>query len=345
MKRAAARILRVTVWVVVVAFLIVFARQVAWKDTWHAFRSASPSMLLLAAAVNLVSLALKGVRWWIFLRPVGAESFWLAIRATFAGAGLNNVLVANGGDAARVIFVSRATKVPSAKILATFALERLFELSGYMLILVLGIWLLPLPDHISALRPFAITALGTMGFFVLFLLSREKTEERVTDESTWRGRLHGFARRFTHTLASVSTVPRFVAAMLLSIGAWGLQIATYHMTAMAVHFPITFTGTVAALLAVNVGFLFRLTPGNVGIFQFVYALTAAALGFDANAAVAVAFLIQAQQILPVTAIGVALAPEFIRKPKRPATPPGVADAVLRQLELPDDPRDLPPEAS
>ncbi len=336
MKRAALRAARVVMWVVVLAFLVLFARRVAWGETWRAFRSASPSMLLMAAAVNLVSLGLKGVRWWVFLRPVGADSLWLAIRATFAGAGLNNVLVANGGEAARVIFVSRASKVPSAKILATFALERLFELSGYVLMLVLGIWLLPLPEHISALRPFAITALAALGFFVLFLLSREKTEERMTDESNWRGKLRAFARRFTHTLASVSTVPRFVAAMLLSIGAWGLQIATYHMTARAVHFPITFTGTVAALLAVNIGFLFRLTPGNVGVFQFVYALTAAALGFDSNAAVAVAFLIQAQQILPVTAIGVALAPEFIFRGKRPATPPEVAHAVLRPLDLPPE---------
>jgi uncharacterized protein (TIRG00374 family) len=324
---------------VAAAFLIMFATRVQWGETLRALESASPTMLLAAAFVNLLSLALKGVRWWIFLRPVGAESFWLAMRATFAGAGLNNVLVANGGEAARVIFVSRASKVPSAKILATFALERLFELSGYVLMLVLGIWLLPLPDHISALRPFAITALAVLGFFVLFLLSREKTEERViADESNWRGRLRAFARRFTHTLASVSTVPRFVAAMLLSIGSWGLQIATYHMTARAVHFPITFTGTVACLLAVNVGFAIRPTPGNVGVFQLLYALTAAALGFDSNAAVAVAFLIQTQQILPVTAIGIALAPEFIRKGKRPPTPPDVAEGILHPLDLPvDDP--------
>jgi uncharacterized protein (TIRG00374 family) len=333
MRVATARALRITMWVVALAFLILFAQRVEWRDTLQALESASPSMLLAAALVNLLSLALKGVRWWIFLRPVGAESFWLAMRATFAGAGLNNVLMANGGEAARVIFVSRASRVPSAKILATFALERLFELSGYVLMLVLGIWLLPLPHEISALRPFAITALATLGFFVLFLLSREKTEERLIDATNWRGRLRAYARRFTHTLASVSTVPRFAAAMLLSIGAWGLQIATYDMTARAVHFPITFTGTVACLLAVNVGFAIRPTPGNVGVFQLVYALTAAALGFDSNAAVAVAFLIQAQQILPVTAIGVALAPEFIRR-KRPPTPPEIANAVMGPLDVP-----------
>ena len=45
--------------------------------------------------------------------------------------------------------------------------------------------------------------------------------------------------------------------------------------------------------------------------------TAAAFGLDKDQAIAVAFLIQAQQILPVTLIGIALAPEFIfKKAKR-----------------------------
>ena len=57
-----------------------------------------------------------------------SPSLWLAIKATFAGAGLNNILVANGGEAARVVFVARAAHVPSAKVLATLALERMFEL-------------------------------------------------------------------------------------------------------------------------------------------------------------------------------------------------------------------------
>ncbi|HVA56874.1 MAG: lysylphosphatidylglycerol synthase transmembrane domain-containing protein [Gemmatimonadaceae bacterium] len=337
MKRQVIRVLRISMWVAVAAFLVLFATRVQWGETWRAFRSASPSLLLLAAAVNLTSLVLKGVRWWVFLRPVGADSLWLAMRATFAGAGLNNVLVANGGEAARVIFVARATRVPSAKILATFALERLFEVIGYVLMLVLGIWLLPLPDHIAGLRPFAITALAVLGFFVLFLLSREKTEERVTtDETNWRGKLRAYARRFTHTLASVSTVPRFAAAMLLSMGAWALQIATYGLTARAVHFPITFTGTVACLLAVNVGFAIRSTPGNVGVFEVFYALTAAALGFDSNAAVAVAFLIQAQQILPVTAIGIVMAPEFLRRRRHAGEPPSAAGVAVNPLDLPTD---------
>jgi uncharacterized membrane protein YbhN (UPF0104 family) len=102
-----------------------------------------------------------------------------------------------------------------------------------------------------------------------------------------------------------------VAALALSVLGWSLQVATYHLTAMAAGFQIPVVGTVACLLAVNVGFAIRATPGNVGLFQMMYAVTAAAFGLDRDQAIGVAFLIQTQQILPVTALGVSLAPEFI----------------------------------
>ena len=61
-----------------------------------------------------------------------------------------------------------------------------------------------------------------------------------------------------------------------------------------------------------------------------------AFGLDKNEAIAVAFLIQAQQILPVTALGVALAPEFIFKAqkRRKADPLG---------EIPSESREAPPQ--
>jgi len=69
---------------------VLFARTVSWSLTWEHITRANLSILVVAAIVNLLSLALKGVRWWIFLRPAGVQSLWLALRATFAGAGLNN---------------------------------------------------------------------------------------------------------------------------------------------------------------------------------------------------------------------------------------------------------------
>lgn len=331
MKKTLTRGLRLLVTVAILVMLVVFATKVNWHSTWAAIRQSSISLLIAAALVNLLSLALKGVRWWIFLRPIGANSLWLALRATFAGAGLNNVLVANSGEAARVIFVSRASHITSAKVLATLALERLFELIGYVVMLALAVSLLPLPPVLERTRPFAWLALVLIAAMLVYLVRRPEGVEHAATatEVGWRAKTRQYMRRFMHAIAGISTGPRFGAALGLSVAIWALQVATYALTAAAAHFPLPLVGTVAAILAVNIGFAIRATPGNVGVFQMLYAATTTAFGYDENTALAVAFLIQTQQILPVTLLGIALAPEFIFQKRRKAARP---DNIL-----PDEP--------
>jgi uncharacterized protein (TIRG00374 family) len=319
-KKTWTRALRIGITGIILVMLVAFATKVNWHSTWAAIEDSSISILLMAALVNLLSLALKGVRWWVFLRPIGVTSLWLALRATFAGAGLNNVLVANSGEAARVIFVSRASHVTSARVLATLALERLFELIGYVVMLALAVSLLPLPSALERTRPFAWLALvGIVGLLV-YLLRRPKDVEvaAISTEVGWRSKTKQYMSRFVQALGGISTGPRFAAALGLSVAIWAMQVATYALTARAAHFPLPLVGTVAAILAVNIGFAIRATPGNVGVFQMLYAATTTAFGYDQDTAIAVAFLIQTQQILPVTILGIALAPEFIFQKRRKA---------------------------
>src|SRR5439155_15527472 len=83
----------------ILVFLVMFARTIDWHAAWDSMRHASLPLLTAAIGVNIVSVIIKGVRWWLFLRPAGIKSLPLSLRATIAGAGLNNVLVASGGDA------------------------------------------------------------------------------------------------------------------------------------------------------------------------------------------------------------------------------------------------------
>ena len=190
MKRHLTRVVRLFFTGIILVMLVVFATKVNWHSTWAAIQDSSISILLLAAAVNLFSLGLKGVRWWIFLRPIGASSLFLALRATFAGAGLNNVLVANSGEAARVIFVSRAAHITSAKVLATLALERLFELIGYVVMLALAVSFLPLPPVLERTRPFAWFALALIAGFLIYLVRRPESPDQIiaSTEIGWRAK-------------------------------------------------------------------------------------------------------------------------------------------------------------
>ena len=347
MKPALKHTLRLGLTALILVMLVLFARKVNWHATWAGIRTASMPLLVAAALLNIASIVVKAIRWWVFLRPIGATSFWLALKATFAGAGLNNVLVANGGEAARVVFVARSAHVPSATVLATLALERLFELVGYVTLLSLAATFLELPHSIERVKPFALALLVLMLALLVWLLRRPDMVPEIVGPraESLPGRVKAYFGRLGRTIGAVSSLPRFGAALLLSVGAWALQVATYQMTARAAHFPMTTVATIAALLAVNLGFALRATPGNVGLFQAAYAATAVAFGLDRDQAIAVAFLIQAQQILPVTLLGVALAPEFIFKTqkRRRDDAPGEIPSHSREDAQRDRRADVPVE--
>src|SRR6478672_10031526 len=189
----------------ILVFLILFARTIDWHAAWNSMRHASLPLLAAAIAVNLLSVLIKGVRWWLFLRPIGIKSLPLAIRATVAGAGLNNVLVANGGDAARVVFVSRASGVSSATVLASLALEKLFDPIGFVMLLVGGVLVFDLPPQFERWRVPAelllVVIILALGFFV-YATRHAKPEhepERRAVPRTFMGRVKAYMSNFGKT--------------------------------------------------------------------------------------------------------------------------------------------------
>ena len=310
---------------VIVVFLILFARTVDWTAAWHSIRTASMPLVALSLAVNFLSVIVKGVRWWLFLKPAGSPSLALAIRATIAGAGLNNVLVANGGDAARVVFVSRATGIPSSTVLATLALERLFDPVGFVILIVYGAVVFSLPPALERWRVPAEIALALIAVLLLWFLNTARRAKSPVIAGDLANAPHGLWERFKRyvnvfavSTRSLATPQRFLGALALSMAAWILQVLTFKYAGEAAHVPMSTAASIATLIAINLGLLIRATPGNVGFFQFVFAVTAEQFGIPRNDAIAVSLLIQTIQIIPVALIGVALAPEFIFKRARRA---------------------------
>jgi uncharacterized protein (TIRG00374 family) len=298
--------------IAMLAAIILYGRTIDWGSAWAAIRTASWPILLIATLANFITLGAKALTWWIFLRVVGVPSLSLATKATVAGAGLNNILVANSGDAARVLFVKRASGASSAAVLAALALERLFDLIGYIVLLASAAYLLPMPAEVERWRFAAVGVL--LGIMVLLgVLLRRAPEMLVATvyPATIVGRVRSYLDRFMGSVRHILTMQRIALAMLLSLVNWAAQIATYHLVAVAAHFPISIVGSVTTLITANVGFLVRATPGNVGVFQVVYGVTAEALGLDKAKAVAVALLLQFIQNLPVTLLAVAIAPDLL----------------------------------
>ena len=318
------RALRWALTAAIVVLLVMFGRTIDWRLTWSSIRNAEPWLLTLAVLLNLVSVVVKGVRWWIFLVPVSRAPLGLVMRATIAGAGLNDVLVANGGDVARGVFVARSASTPAATVVATLAVERLFDVVCYVLFLAFAGLFLPLPEPLEVWTYPAGFALVALIAFLIYLVKAPTTPspDAATTERSGNALISRVRKQVTDFAAAVrlvSNAPRFAGALALSLISWLTQLYCYHFAALAAGLPISQTGSLACLLAVNLGLIVRATPANVGFFQFVYALTAASFGLPKAQAVGVAFLIQASQAIPVTLLGMALVPEFVfdRKTRAP----------------------------
>jgi uncharacterized protein (TIRG00374 family) len=305
-------------WVVPLAMLVllaVFARKIDWGHAWDAIVHADPVLLGAATLANVASLAVKGVRWALLLRAIGIRDVGLSIRAVFVGAALNNVLVANGGDAARVAAIARRMNVSSASVLATVALDRLTDLVTYALIFVAAAFTLTLPSELARWRTPGIAALTAMAAVVGVLVARAPKSESspgtaASEKATTIERARAYWGRLARAFATASTMPRMAAALALALVAWVGQWATFHYAAHSASFPASAGESLLALLAVNASFLIRLTPGNVGVFQLLYTLAATSTGLDKDRAVGVAFLITVIQYIPITVIGLLLTRSF-----------------------------------
>lgn len=349
MNRKLKRGIRAAVTLGILVLLVMFARTIDWSAAWTSMSHASLPILAAAIGVNILSVIIKGIRWWMFLRAAGIKSLPLALRATIAGAGLNNVLLANGGDAARVVFVSRASGVSSATVLASLALERMFDPIGFVILLVAGVLLFDLPPQFDHWRVPAEILLAVILLALCFFVyatrhaKPDHVPERRARPRTFWGRTKAYFVSFGRTARLLASGPRFAMAIVLSLGSWAAQLATFALSASAAHVKLPIAGSLACLLAINVGLILRATPGNVGFFQFAYALMAEQFGVSRNDAIAVSLLIQTIQIIPMTALGVALAPEFIfrRTKKREEPDPVVAELEAVEAKLKAGPPSIP----
>jgi uncharacterized membrane protein YbhN (UPF0104 family) len=87
---------------------------------------------------------------------------------------------------------------------------------------------------------------------------------------------------------------------------WVVQWATYDLVLRAAGLALPVSASLVALLAVNIGGVGRLTPGNLGVTQA--AVVAALLPYHvaAERAVAAGLALQAIQVLPILGLAAAL---------------------------------------
>jgi len=151
-----------------------------WATFWEQSRQVSLLHILNAVLLIYLSYFLRAVRWKIFLRPVRRQTSTLAlIPPTLIGfTGL--ALLGRPGELIRPYLIARRTNLTFSSQMAAWAIERIFDIGGFTVLMVSAIFLptqlryLPNPEIYPRLRVggFLLVALVAGLALVAFLVAK-----------------------------------------------------------------------------------------------------------------------------------------------------------------------------
>jgi uncharacterized protein (TIRG00374 family) len=178
---------RYVAYAVVAAILagLIYMQFRTWKDFdwttfWDQSRQVSLGHILNAVGLVYLSYFLRALRWKIFLRPVRKEiSAVELISPTLVGfTGL--ALLGRAGELIRPFLIARRTNLTFSSQMAVWAVERIFDIGAFTVLIVLAIFLptelrfLPNPEIYPRLQVggFLLIALVTGLALVVFLVAK-----------------------------------------------------------------------------------------------------------------------------------------------------------------------------
>ncbi len=341
MNTRLVRNLRLGLVALLVAGLAAYVRRVPWIPVLATMRHASPALLVLALCFHWLALTGKAGIWWTFLEPLGGPRFSTVARGTLVGATLNSLFVGSSGEAGRVLLMTRLTGIPSASVLATVVLERIVDLCGFLTLLACAAAYFPIP------RAAGIGVCAALSIVAAIVLTQRVRSRHTMQRLPGAAHSHSLIERCQEYVRDVFTSTRDIAsrrrvsiAIALTLLDWCSELASYSLVARAAGFPIGVRGSLLALLAVNVGFLVRVTPGNVGVFELVYATVAHSLGLSYELALGVALMLHLVQDVPTALLGLSFGMRFFARDALPMS--DVPSVPCRALALATHPSSAVP---
>jgi glycosyltransferase 2 family protein len=322
--------------------LYLFLHGIDPRKTREVVLAASPGWLATSLGLGVLTFLFRALRWTWILRPVARVRFLPAFRATAAGFAANN-LPGKVGEILRPALLARSEKLPFSPLLASVALERVFDGASVISYLLIALWRKPSPSvstGLVGLIPAAVLlALVSLTVFAVF--RRSQTERLM--EKVWRRlpariqpRVEAFCATFVDGLASLKSPGLLAAIVVGSLAMWGVINLQIYSVLRAFHLdlpiPAAFVVTAAAVLGLAVP-----TPGGLGSYQTAVAETLKrAFGVAPEPAAGVAILAWLTSFVLITLVGLTM---LVFSPRRHP----IAEAEREVERLGRGSRDVPRE--
>ncbi len=260
-----------------IGLLLLVARFVDLPVTIAILRShlATPqgvALALLAGVAFLMAWSIRGIRWKLFLNPVGKVSTFQAIALYQVGVFLNFLLPIRGGEVAKCFMLKRNSEIPVSKSLPTVAMDKALDLMPALFIMaivpLLGV---QMDIKLWLVLWFVGGILFSLLFFVLLSAWKRDAAIRLLQKLTGllpkaiSGKVEGFATGFVDALLMGASQPRiFIPAILLTIVAVIFDGLFAMLAFWTIGFHISFGTALFGYSVYNMFYILPTPPGQVG---------------------------------------------------------------------------------
>ncbi len=284
--------------------------QANWGDVGRELRSVQPAWLALALALLLIDYGFRVLRWWVLVAALAPGiSPGRCAGPLFAGFALNNVLPMRLGDVARGALFTRELGLGASAVFATLTLERLIDL--LVLLLVFAAGTLALPD--GSLDPKLVSGAGAAAVVgavavVVALALPGPLGALFAGIATRLGahplaRASGWIATLFAAIARLRDPRTLVPALVLSLFAWGFELAVFVAVAHAVRMPCHPFDPPFAVASGSLATLVPSTPGHIGIFDFFCQKALLACGIQGDIATTFTVVVHLIMLVPLTVLG------------------------------------------
>ncbi len=244
--------------VLCVLALLVYMQFRTWRNfDWGTFLSQTGRVnkVSIALAIGWIYLAyvMRAVRWSVFLRPVRRSSTARLFSPTVIGF-TALALLGRAGEMIRPYLIARKENLPFPSQMAVWAIERIFDLGAFALMLLAAVALSPIARNllgnyrVGGASTFALILAGACaGIFAIWKGDKfiAKASNRFSPRISKLGQLIAFRiREFRSGLNTVQDFTSFLEAGAVSLGMWIMISFSYLEVLHAygtgpLHMPLT----------------------------------------------------------------------------------------------------------
>lgn len=286
------------------AGLFIAFRNIEWKDFINELGSINLVWYIAGMAGMILILLIRGLRWKIFLLPMGTFSAIKLYKGTIAGFFTNYVLPFRIGEVVRAYVTGRYINKKGTLLLPSIVIERMIDgVSFFLFVVIFSLFIdLPLSDKQILIVRIALIAILVLFVVIIYLYYRLRDKITLFLEAK-EGKVANFFKDLHQGMQALYKVKHPVKIIIYSFSIWFVTGLTYWAGIKACHIELGFVEAYILMATAMIAIAIPAAPGFVGTFHAAIVAALVALNIDKSTAASYAFLQHLIGLIPICVFG------------------------------------------